>query len=142
MRTHRKALQDRFVEAVLSGRKNTTIRPAGRPSKLPEAGDKLTLFRWTGRPYWSPQEVVGEFRIKRIWSVTVSEEGLVLEDGGTRHWAHQPCGDQETFAHREGFLNWAEMREWFRTTHGLPFSGIMIEWDRTRLEGSVELPIS
>jgi hypothetical protein len=29
---------------------------------------------------------------------------------------------------RDGFTNWAEMRDWFDQLHGLPFSGLLIEW--------------
>lgn len=31
-------------------------------------------------------------------------------------------------AHREGFANWTDMRNWFVANHGLPYDGEMIEW--------------
>ena len=32
------------------------------------------------------------------------------------------------FAQLDGFANWGEIRDWFSETHGLPFSGLLIEW--------------
>lgn len=129
MRTHRKALQDRFVDAVRAGIKTSTIRPPGRPSKRPMEGDTITLFRWTGRPYHSKQQEVGRFRVRRVWNVTVSEQGTERTDGGTFSRSHAPGGERETIAQREGFRDWEEMASWFRDQHGLPFDGIMIEWE-------------
>jgi hypothetical protein len=130
MSARRKAIQERFVQSVRSGLKVSTIRPTPKRScDFPEAGDSITLFRWTGKPYRSPQEEVLVGRIRRVWHVTVSELGVRLEDGATYWMAHAPGGDREAIAKREGFTDWSEMAEWFRCTHGLPFDGIMIEWD-------------
>ncbi len=129
MRNHRKAVQERFVEAVRSGVKRTTIRPVpNRDQDIPNEGDSITLFRWTGKPYRSKQEVIGEFRILRVWSASVYEHGIILRSGGTYWIAQGHGGDKEVIAKREGFNDWAELAGWFRREHGLTFTGIMIEW--------------
>jgi hypothetical protein len=34
----------------------------------------------------------------------------------------------ERFAIADGFDSWLHMVEWFSNTHGLPFSGVLIQW--------------
>lgn len=52
-----------------------------------------------------------------------------------------PCGcgsvfpDREAFARADGFADWAEMRGWFEAAHGLPFAGVLIEWEPVEAGG-------
>lgn len=37
---------------------------------------------------------------------------------------------RDELASNDGFKNYYEMAEWFSKTHGLPFTGQLIKWDR------------
>lgn len=111
----------RFARLVESGAKRQTIRPT--PKRIPQPGDILDAREWTGKPYRSKQRKLREFKISRVSEIGISIEGI---DEG--EW---PMPDRfiDGFARADGFNGWAEMREWFEAEHGLPFTGILIEWE-------------
>jgi hypothetical protein len=37
------------------------------------------------------------------------------------------------FAIADGFNNWQELVEFFESTHGLPFTGVLIQWDKLEI---------
>lgn len=101
--------QPQFHKAVESGEKRQTIRP---PRKRPiKAGQELSLRAWTGKPYRSAQREIKKAVCQSIEPIRIDE---TFSD------------DDE--ARRDGFSDAEEMREWFRSTHGLPFSGDRIRW--------------
>jgi len=139
MRTHRKAVQERFVEPVRLGIKRTTIRPVPRRSSdIPQEGDILELYRWTGKPYRSKQEVIGRFRVVTDGcGVTVKSDRVVFHNifgDGEDLVAidNAECSHLTTVAKREGFHEWPDMAAWYRNTHGLPYTGIIIGWEELR----------
>jgi hypothetical protein len=107
-----------FAELVERGEKLQTVRPT--PKRMPEPGDRISLRSWTGKPYRSKQRVLREAVITKTLPITISALGCTL------------CGlalhDEEAFARADGFANRLEMLQWFETTHGLPFEGVLICW--------------
>ena len=136
MRTHRKAVQAQFVEPVRSGIKRTTIRPIPKRKRdVPQAGDAIVLYRWTGKPYRSKQEVIGRYRvITDACRVTVKTDRIVFHNvfGEGEDLAvidNAESSDLTAVAYREGFKDWPEMSAWFEASHGIPFTGIIIGWE-------------
>ena len=115
--------QARFADLVASGKKRQTIRPRRRhPIK---AGDLLHLF--TG---------MRTKRCKRLpsaqcrWAtpIRIEEWGFMVNTliGTEEQWKEPML--LNWFAVRDGFRDWAEMRQWFKKIHGLPFEGVLIAW--------------
>jgi hypothetical protein len=98
----RRSLNKRFVEAVLSDTKTTTIRENDWPVGVP-----IRLFTWTGTPYRSRQQDVATVVVREVRKVRVNHlpDGAILiegDTGGTR--LHQT----------EGFRDEEDMAAWFR----------------------------
>jgi hypothetical protein len=108
-----------FKEKILDGSKHQTIR---KPRKNPiKKGDTLHLW-WKQR---SPErEKLGEARCNGIINVTIYPRCV-------NNSTDQSITDPSTldrFAIADGFDSWLHMVEWFSNTHGLPFSGVLIQW--------------
>lgn len=110
-----------FVALIKTGRKRQTVRPV--PKRMPECGDVISLRAWTGKPYRSPQTIIGETSICYVADITIDEAAVTIN--GTK--ITNPAGI-EAFARHDGFADWAELRTWFEREHGLPFHGIVIAW--------------
>lgn len=106
-----------FAPLVEAGTKTQTVRPW--PSRMPKAGDRISLRTWTGLPYRSKQRVLREAVIVGCDRVDITETGVAVNSYA------EPCDD---FARADGFHDFLEMAEWFKNTHGLPFEGILIRW--------------
>lgn len=120
MRCHVILFEPRFAPLILSGRKCQTIRP---PRKRPIAeGDELSLRCWTGRPYWSPQRVLGGATCLETSPVRVEEGGIVVNEKPL------PVAELDGFAGQDGFGGFDDLRSWFQTTHQLPFDGVLFRW--------------
>ena len=110
--------QPRFVPMIEAGTKTTTIRKHARC----HAGDILSLRQWMDKPYRSKQReitmktCIGVHDV-RIANGTISLGGFVLRGM-----------EEQKAVEREGFADFAELRDWFSRTHGLPFTGEMIAW--------------
>lgn len=87
---------------------------------MPNPGDTISLREWTGKPYRSKQRVLMDATITKVSMVDITETGISVNS-----WA-EPCHD---FAQADGFRDFFELRDWFIQTHGLPFYGILIEWE-------------
>jgi hypothetical protein len=109
--------KEQFVPKVRDGSKPYTIRKTARC----KPGHILSLRRWMGLPYRSKQEVLMETVCVAVTPVEINQWGADLGDV----FVHCP----DTLARGDGFSGWEEMREWFRQTHGLPFHGVIIEWE-------------
>jgi hypothetical protein len=110
--------QPQFVELVKSGIKTQTIRKSARCKK----GDLLSLRRWTGKAYRSKQEVILEAVCKWVLPVEITNSGIIVD-------GQQDVESDDELAKWDGFTDFADMRSWFERTHGLPFSGYVIEWE-------------
>lgn len=109
--------QPRFARLVESGEKLQTVRPVRKRPIFP--GDMLSLREWTGAPYRSKQRLLGESPCIGVSPVDIKQWGVLVRTAGF---------DAELFAKRDGFSNFSDMRSWFESEHGLPFSGELIQW--------------
>ncbi len=120
----------RFADAVAECTKRQTIRPVRkRPIK---AGHALVLYAWTGKPYRSKQRRL--YPVARI----CKEASEITIASGTIGGAQVECihingreltfQQAQDFAKADGFINAADMVDWFKKTHGLPFTGTLIKW--------------
>lgn len=119
----------RFADDVATGLKTQSVRASNRFT----IGDPVFLF--TGMRTkkcrrlgdgWVTQlaivkisEVVGESEFDGGFSVVVGGEMLGPITG-------------DRFARADGFKDAIELCEWFRETHGLPFTGYLVEWTLNR----------
>lgn len=117
--------QPRFAELVRSGEKTQTIRT--RPKRMPEPGDIIDCRQWEGRPYGSPQVKLGEHEITGVFTLALTDSVIGI-NGAVWNLATDARSGFDGFARQDGFEDWADMVRWFRETHDLPFSGILIDW--------------
>ena len=119
MSTHRHVIlfQSRFADLVERGEKSQTIRPERK--RLIRVGDTLDLRAWSGLPYRSKQRGLREAACTVLKWCEISRQGLIYLNGELA-----PKG----FAKADGFRSHTEMVNWFDSMHGLPFSGVLIEW--------------
>lgn len=108
--------QAQFAEAVASGQKRRTIRAAGKRMHA-QPGDTVQLY--TGMRTKNCRKL-GEA------VCSVSTYCAIREDGIT--FGNYLNVDIDEFARGDGFKDFDDMKDWFRKTHGLPFTGRMIEW--------------
>lgn len=112
--------KERFRDPILSGVKTSTIRKKARCS----AGDTLSLRCWTGRPYRSKQETFATRICSGVMPVVI-EEGRIVMNGIPVDKAMR-----ETLAVADGFASFRDMEDFFKETHGLPFTGELIRWGK------------
>lgn len=118
-----KAIKSEFVDKILSGEKVTThrlppefkneasaLKKGGKP-RIPNAGDFLRLFIWSGKPYNSTQVWVCDVGIKS-YKCGLSHHSGFLDDA-----KYLPVMD--TIAQDDGFYNYAEMLAWFEREYKL-----------------------
>ena len=129
-----KMFKPRFARLVESGAKLQTIRPI--PKRVPRVGDGLSLREWTGKSYRSEQRILGRAFISALKICRITDDGITLPSdvGGFMHSLGAPMtflsGDfADMFARADGFADWAEMRDWFKAEHGLPFVGLVYYWE-------------
>ncbi len=107
--------QHRFAPKILDGSKPHTIRATARC----KVGDLLSLRIWTGKPYRSKQRRLREVLCTAVDPIMIMEHDVFVD---------QLAVPGQHLAVADGFRDWEEMREWFRTVHGLPFQGWLIQW--------------
>lgn len=112
--------KDQFAPLVRDGVKLQTIRK--RANCVP--GDVLSLRRWTGKPYRSKHEMLTEAVCIAVLKVSI--DSCSIELPGELLTVNRL---RDRFAQLDGFYGWADMRDWFKVTHGLPFDGELIQWD-------------
>lgn len=120
-------VQPRFEEAVVSGRKPHSIRPPRRDGR-PRArvGEVLSIRVWAGKPYRSKQREIAQVVVMEVAWISVQSQGVDLR--GRFLWQSRDDLALRELANSDGFDTWSEMRDWFATTHGLPFTGWLIRW--------------
>lgn len=115
----------RFVSPIRQGAKQQTIRHAARC----RPGDTLSLRRWQGRPYRSPQEeIVPQVvcsAVRRLWvEVEWSDARVAVQvavDG-------VPVEDMDAFARADGFAGLADMEAFYRDSRRESCEAVLIEW--------------
>ena len=118
--------EDRFVPLIEAGEKRHTIR--ARRKRPVRTGDFLSLRRWVGKPYRSPQEIIAHVVALGSQDVLISGpsadpeieiDGKVLSQRELEHFARQ-----------DGFETPSEMAAWHERVNGLPFNGQLTRWER------------
>lgn len=121
---HVRMFAPRFAPLVEAGAKGTTIRPKSK--RKIKVGDVLDLRAWLGKPYRSNQR-----RLREAYCTIVTPVSIRFSRGSFFvRVAKRLLAPAEvvTLAQRDGFKDGIELLLWFEKTHGLPFSGVLIEW--------------
>ncbi len=123
-----------FAEKVADGSKTQTIRKPrkdGRPHA--KAGDKIRLY--TGLRT-KQRRLLCEARVTSVRPVMLDRTSMTLGGHEMRQGNGNQYFDPETFdgdfAIADGFGEYMEMAAWFDDTHGLPFEGVVIQWETIR----------
>lgn len=125
MKRHVRMFQPQFTALVQDDTKCQTVRPT--PKRMPLPGDRISLRCWTGKPYRSKQRVLRESTISAADKITICDTGRELLVGiGNKSLTPE---ELNAFAAADGFEDAIAMFDWFETTHGLPFEGIVIKWE-------------
>ncbi len=117
------SFKDRYVDAVVSGVKTTTIRKNHRG----DPGDIAYLFA-RGRTKNCLR--IGEYPL-----ISVERFRITIEDYSPVFWVKEtkiPIHTTEAaeLARRDGFRNQQDLALFFSSEHGLPFSGFIYRWER------------
>ena len=121
---HVRMFKPQFAPLVESGAKCQTVRPT--PKRMPKPGDRISLRMWTGKPYRSKQRVLRESEILAVETISLCDTGRELLVYVNGHELHPE--EINAFAVADGFKGGIEMFNWFESTHGLPFDGVVIKW--------------
>ncbi len=118
----------RFAPKVKDGSKPRTIR--GERKRPIVAGQALSLRQWSGRPYMTPQIVLREAVCSRVRNIDIESDLVRIFDPleQTEELIHGRK-DLDAFAVLDGFTDWPDMVAHFNKARGLPFVGVLIEWD-------------
>ena len=106
-----------FAPLVKSGVKRQTVRPI--PKRIPAIGDHESWREWSGLPYRSKQRELAQVELTSVEPIIITETHIIIPGCKT-------CS-LTRFAKADGFKNWYWMKHWFKNTHGLPFTGILIK---------------
>jgi hypothetical protein len=120
-----------FVPKILDCSKCQTIRARrrdGRPHA--RSGDRLKLY--TGMRTRACC-LVATVWVTNCEGIVIHTDGIEFRPGtlGAHFWSENLPTKRvmlDSFAKRDGFKGWTEMREWFAKVHGLPFEGTLISW--------------
>ena len=121
-----------FASDVEFGNKRQTVR-APRKDHRPhcKVGDTIKLY--TGMRTKSCR-LLAEATVTRISRVKIEPTCMYLNDRlvpSTFYGRDCEQTDNE-FAEADGFESFMDMSKWFEDTHGLPFEGVVIQWDEPR----------
>lgn len=122
----------RFADDVEEGRKTRSIRAWRKDGRDPKKGDALQLY--TGMR----SKVCRKLRdttCARVRPVLIEHTGVTLDgkhlyagDAPAYLGGPSPEGWDSDFARADGFDCFSSMVDFFEKEHGLPFSGLLIEW--------------
>ncbi|MGR9108748.1 MAG: hypothetical protein ACU843_17665 [Gammaproteobacteria bacterium] len=71
----------------------------------------MSLRAWTGKPYRSKQRELRKAQCIEVRPLVIDQDF-----------------SDDRMARADGFIDAADMKEWFEETHGLPFTGTLIRW--------------
>jgi len=107
-----------FAAKVEAETKRQTIRkPRKRPTVV---GDILHLY--TGIRTKKCRRLLPPVACHCVFDVLITEKGARLDDYVVKE------ENLNTFARRDGFESWDEMKDFFEKQYGLPFEGKIICW--------------
>lgn len=99
----KRPLNARFSQAVLEGRKFTTIREKPWPTKTP-----IMLYNWSGIPYRSKHINIGTVVVSGWWLMKITH----ITDGKMQY--AYGLENPHSLYEVEGFNSQDELDEWFR----------------------------
>lgn len=109
-----------FASMIERGLKRSTIRAPRKDGRNPKPGQ--TLYHYTGMRT-KQCRMRAETICRSVRLIYITRFGdLRIE---TRWSSIYLLND---VARKDGFKDWSELISFFRTTHGLPFTGLLIEW--------------
>lgn len=111
-----------FAPMVESWEKLHTIRARRKDGRDPKAGQTLYLF--TGMRTTSCRKL-GESVCKETIPVTIEKDLYTII--GTKQLN---AAEELSLAKADGFENLSDFYDFFDKTHGLPFYGFLIKWDK------------
>lgn len=115
--------QKQFASAVKNRTKRQTIRAKRKhPIKVDD-----TLYLYTGLRTKHTKKL-GKAICLSTEDIVITEESTFIKNLGNSRWKECGVMEEHDLAWSDGFKGVAEMREYFRSTHGLPFSGDLIKW--------------
>lgn len=111
----------RFAPLVLAGTKRSTIRRRRKDGRDPKPGQ--TLYHYTGMRTKQCKHLLDTI-CTAVHPLTITKRGRLKIKGR--------CVDDHysrlAIAYRDGFRDYLQLVTFFEQTHGLPFSGLLIEW--------------
>ncbi len=111
-----------FAPAVESWEKRQTIRARRKDKRDPVAGQTLYLF--TGMRTKGCRRL-GEIICKETQPICIEENMDIIV--GTHCLS---TVEEMEIAKKDGFDSRVDFYQFFKKTHGLPFHGLIIKWDR------------
>jgi hypothetical protein len=100
----KRAINQRFNEAVLERRKITTIRDKVWPTNFP-----IMLFNWAGKPYRSKHVDLCPITVTGFWPIEI-----VHREDGEMIYRHGLWIFGKHLHETEGFTSKEDMDNWFR----------------------------
>lgn len=91
---------------------------------MPKIGEDFVGYVWTGRPYRSPQREFLWTVVTKVEKIEIAHQGWIWLDD----IRFKTLDAADIFARADGFETALEFLRFFRTVHGLPFTGIVIHW--------------
>lgn len=125
--------QKQFADAVSNGAKTQTIR-APRKSRHARVGDPVQLY--TGMRHPSCRKLCDpDPKVIEVQDIVIHRHQVAL---GRDPSSPRIVGDDalDHFARCDGFKNWGDLSDWFKSTHGLPFEGVLIKWQAPTPKGT------
>jgi hypothetical protein len=119
------SFQPMFIDPILEGTKCQTIRPVGK-RRHAVAGDQLQLYTGMRTKHCRLIRTVRCLSVSPITLYLSKDEILTLVEDG---WGDFTV---DTFARRDGFQNWEELKAFWAKHHkGVDvFDGLLIRWSR------------
>ena len=108
-----------FADAVKAAEKKQTVRPV-RPKDPIKAGDKLILSTGKRTKF---------YKRLRETVCTATAEVVIREHSMERDGAPLSVKDAEALAQVDGFRDFAQFAAFFKNLYGLPFAGVLIQWE-------------
>lgn len=110
-------------DKIISGAKRQTIRTIRK--RAIATGDKLYL-------YWKQQspkdcEKLGEATCIKAREISICTDGYDFPDDQYSLVDHPSLLNE--FAIADGFSDWKGLVSYFEKNYGLPFEGVLIQWD-------------
>jgi hypothetical protein len=113
------SFKGRFVDLILDGTKAQTIRNFRKYPINP--GETLYLYYGMRTKHCK--------KLKEVECISVSKIVITKSEIKVGEKRLRTTKALNLFAISDGFVSWREMRFWWSTTHELPFTGQLIQWE-------------